>query len=268
MDLLRRELAPIVAEAWEEIDRQAKRVLTLNLAGRKLVDLDGPHGWRFAALNLGRLEQLESAPAPGVRAALRAARPLVELRAPFRASLAELDNVARGATDVELEAVIEAAERIAAAEDHAIFNGFADAEITGMIEASPHEAIHMPASAVEYPQAILQALEVLREAGVNGPYALALGNEPFKELSLATDNGYLVRKRIEQQILDGPVLWATAVPGAVILSVRGGDFVLTLGQDLSIGYADHDRENVELYLVESLAFRVLEGSAAVHVRPS
>jgi uncharacterized linocin/CFP29 family protein len=71
-----------------------------------------------------------------------------------------------------------------------------------------------------------------------------------------------------KRVLDGPVLWAPAVPGAVILSVRGGDFVLTLGQDLSIGYADHDRQDVELYLVESLAFRVLEGSAAVHVRPS
>jgi len=103
---------------------------------------------------------------------------------------------------------------------------------------------------------------------VNGPYALALGGDSFKELSLATDNGYPVRKRIEQQILDGPVLWAPAVPGAVVLSVRGGDFVLTLGEDLSIGYADHDRENVELYLVESLAFRVLEGSAAVHLKPS
>jgi uncharacterized linocin/CFP29 family protein len=268
MELLRRELAPIVSQAWVEIDRQAKRVLMLNLAGRKLVDLDGPHGLRYAALNLGRLEQLESAPAPGVRASLRAAQPLVEFRAPFRVSLAELDNIARGAMDVELDAVIEAAERIAAAEDHAIFNGFGDAAITGMIEASPHGAVRMPPSAVEYPQAILQALEVLREAGVNGPYALALGGDSFKELSLATDNGYPVRKRIEQQILDGPVLWAPAVPGAVLLSVRGGDFVLTLGEDLSIGYADHDRENVELYLVESLAFRVLEGSAAVHLRPS
>ena len=150
----------------------------------------------------------------------------------------------------------------------AVFNGFGQDAISGIIEASPHGAVRLPASATEYPQAILQALEVLREAGVNGPYALALGSDSFKELSLATDNGYPVRKRIEQQILDGPVLWAPAVPGAVILSVRGGDFVLTLGQDLSIGYADHDRENVDLYLVESLAFRVLEGSAAVHVRPS
>jgi uncharacterized linocin/CFP29 family protein len=239
MELLRRELAPIVSQAWVEIDRQAKRVLMLNLAGRKLVDLDGPHGLRYAALNLGWLEQFESAPAPGVRASLRTAQPLVELRAPFRVLLAELDNIARGAMDVELDAVIEAAERIAAAEDHAIFNGFGDAAITGMIEASPHSAVGMPPSAVEYPQAILQALEVLREAGVNGPYALALGGESFKELSLATDNGHPVRKRIEQQILDGPVLWAPAVPGAVLLSVRGGDFVLTLGEDLSIGYADH-----------------------------
>ena len=143
-----------------------------------------------------------------------------------------------------------------------------DAGIVGMIEASPHSPMTLPESAAQYPEAILGALEVLREAGVNGPYALALGSESFKLLSSATEAGYPVRKRIEQQVLERAVLWAPAVPGAVLLSVRGGDFLLTLGADLSIGYAAHDRSSVDLYLVESLAFRVLDAAAAVHLRPA
>lgn len=268
MDLLKRELAPIVAEAWAEIDRQAQRVLRLNLAARKLVDLDGPHGWAYAAINLGRVIELPSAPADGVRGSLRAVQQLAELRAPFTLSLAELDAAARGASDIDLDPVVEAAERMAAAEDHAVFNGYPEAGIQGIIEASPHPPMTMPDSAADYPQAILEALEVLREAGVDGPYALALGSYSFKQTSLATEAGYPIRKRIEQQILERPVLWAPSVSGAVLISVRGGDFVLTIGADLSIGYAAHDRQNVELYLVESLALRVLEGAAAVHLRPA
>ncbi len=43
--------------------------------------------------------------------------------------------------------------------------------------------------------------------------------------------------------------------GAVVVSLRGGDFELTVGQDFSIGYLDHDAESVTLYLEESLTFR-------------
>src|ERR1051326_6294958 len=147
MDVLKRDLAPIVSEAWAEIDRQAKRVVALTLTGRKLVDFDGPPGWKHAALNLGPLVDLGESPAPGVRAALRAVQPLVELRVPFRLSIEELDGLARGASDMELGPVIEAAERIAEAEDNAVFNGFAQASIKGIIEASPHPQSAMPESA-------------------------------------------------------------------------------------------------------------------------
>ena len=267
MEVLKRDLAPIVAEAWAEIDRQAKRVLTLKLTARKLVDLDGPHGWHYAALNLGRLVGIAEPPATGVHGSLRAVQPLVEFRVPFRLSLQDLEGVARGARDVELGPVADAAERIAEAVDHAVFNGYREASIVGMIEASPHPPMTMPPSAQHYPEAVLGALEVLRQAGISGPYALALGSECFKQLALATDGGYPMRKRIEQQILERPVLWAPAVPGAVLMSVRGGDFLLAVGADLSIGYAAHDRSNVDLYLIESFTFRVLEGAAAVHLHP-
>jgi uncharacterized linocin/CFP29 family protein len=58
-------------------------------------------------------------------------------------------------------------------------------------------------------------------------------------------------------------VWAPGVDGAVVLSLRGGDFVLDSGQDLSIGYLAHDAEQVQLYLEESISFRVVEPDAAV-----
>jgi uncharacterized linocin/CFP29 family protein len=77
MNLLKRSLAPILPEAWAAIDEQAAQVLRLNLAGRKLVDFDGPHGWTFAAVNTGRLRLFEEPLAGGVRAGVREVAPLL-----------------------------------------------------------------------------------------------------------------------------------------------------------------------------------------------
>lgn len=64
-----------------------------------------------------------------------------------------------------------------------------------------------------------------------------------------------------QRLLDGPVVWAPAVDGAAVVSLRGGDFELTVGRDLAIGYHGHSAEAVELYIEESFTFRVLAAEA-------
>lgn len=264
MNLLKRSLAPILPDAWAAIDAEATRVLELNLAGRKLVDFKGPFGWKLASVNEGRLTMLEAAPAPEVRAGIRVVKPLVEYRTPFFLDIMSLDTVARGADDPDLSDVVKAAERIARAEDNAIFNGYAAGGIEGIVPSSPHAPIacDKPES---WPQAIGAAKEVLREAGINGPYALALGPKAYDELTAGSEDGYPLRKRIERTLIGGPLVWAPAIEGAVLLSVRGGDYELTVGQDLSVGYAFHDREKVELYLTESFTFRVLEPAAAIAI---
>ncbi|MDB5032980.1 MAG: hypothetical protein JWQ98_221 [Chlorobi bacterium] len=266
MDLLKRDHAPILEDAWDAIDNEARRVLKLNLAGRKLVDFNGPFGWQFAAVNLGRLELLKHQPVAGVSVGRRRVLPLIELRIPITLDMMELDSVARGATDPDLGPVVEAAEKIARAEDSAIFNGYHEAGIRGIIESSPHAPLNLPARGADYPKAIVQAKEILREAGINGPYALAVGPRVYEEISRASEDGYPIRKRIEQQMIDGPIVWAPSIQGAVLMSMRGGDFELTVGQDLSIGYAYHEKHTVELYLTESFTFRVLEPAAAIYLR--
>lgn len=262
MDLLRRELAPVLPEAWKEIDEEAKRVLRLQLGGRKLVDFDGPHGWRLASVNLGRLDLLDDPLDGGVQAGLRRVQPLAELRIPIELNQQDLDDVARGAADPELEPVVEAAERIAQVEDRAIFLGCEELGIEGILPASPHDALTLPDDPGKMPHAVVRASEVLRKEGIDGPYGIALGSEAYNSLAESAEDGYPIRKRVTS-VIDGPVVWAPALKGAVVLSVRGGDFVLTVGQDFSIGYATHDKESVELYLTETFSFRVLEPAAAV-----
>ncbi len=267
MDLLKRELAPITPDAWEMVEQEARRVLNLNLAGRKVVDFAGPHGWTLGAVNTGRLDILKSHPVPGVSVGLRTVQRLVEMRVPFRLDIMELDTVPRGASAIELEAVVEAAERTARVEDRAIFHGYKEGGITGIIEASPHKPLTIP-TPEKYPNVIVEAREVLEEAGIDGPFALVLSSRCYKEISQATEDGYPIRKRIDRQIIDGPVVRAPSIEGAVLMSTRGGDFELTVGQDVSIGYVSHDREKVELYLTESFTFRILEPAAAIYLQPA
>ena len=265
MDLLKRKKAPITDEAWEQVDDEARRVLKLHLAGRKIVDFSGPHGWKLGGVNTGRLGPISKG-VEGVSYAVRVVQPLVEVRVPFTMKSAELDYAARGADDLDLDPVIATAETVAHAEDTAIFHGFEAADITGIIEASPHKPIAV-GTILDWPKAVVAGLEVLRAAGINGPYALALGLQAYDELDADSEDGYPLRRRFAETLPDVSLVWAPALQGgAVLLSARGGDYELTVGQDLSIGYAVHDRTEVELYLTESFTFRVLEEKAAVFLK--
>lgn len=263
-DLLKRHLAPILPEAWRLIDAEAKRVLELHLGGRKVTDFRGPFGWTYAAVNTGRLA-LFTEPGHEPHLGLRRVQPLLEARVPIKLPIMELDTVARGGDDPALGPVVDAAKKTAHLEDDAIFNGLEAAGIVGILPSSPHPPVPLPTDIVQLPRAILDAKEVLRKAGINGPYALVVGPALYERVFAATDDGHPIARRIEQQIVDRPIVLSEAVRDAVVMSVRGGDYELTVGEDLSIGYAYHSRSEVELYLTESFTFRVLEPAAAVRI---
>jgi uncharacterized linocin/CFP29 family protein len=264
MDLLKRELAPVLPEAWTAIDDEAARVLKLNLAGRKLVDFSGPRGWKKAAVNTGRLELLPERADPDVNLGIRQVQRLVEVRVPIKLPIMELDTVARGASNPDLAPVVKAAEKMAKVEDSAIFNGLSAAAIEGLLPSSPHPPVRIPADIALLPRAVLAAKESLRQAGVSGPYALVLGSELYDQVFGTVLEGYPLPRRIEPLLVE-KIVRASTFDGGAVISLRGGDYELTVGQDLSVGYAYHDKHEVELYLVESFTFRVLEPAAAVRL---
>jgi uncharacterized linocin/CFP29 family protein len=261
MNHLLRQLAPVSDEGWTEIEDEAKSRLTTYLAARKLVDFSGPGGWDHSAGNLGRVAEIEG-PAEQVLAHQRRVLPLVELRTEFTLSRREIDNVDRGAHDIDFDELDLAARRIALAENGAVFNGYPSGGIEGIRASSSNNAITLDADFGKYPVSVSMAVNQLREAGIDGPYGMAIGPAGYTGIIETTEQGDLLLDHL-RQILGGPVVWAPGVAGAVVLSLRGGDFVLDVGQDISIGYLDHTAESVRLYLEESLTFRVLEPDASV-----
>ena len=263
---LRRDLAPISASAWAEIDEQAKQTLQTFLAARKLVDFSGPHGFEHASVALGRTAPVSATIRDGVETRLRTVQPLTELRVPFTLSRREIDDIDRGAKDAELAPVVDAARTIALAEDQAVFHGYAPGHIEGIMEATEKSRIELDEAFDAYPKRVVEAMHRLRSAGIGGPYALALGPRCYDGLHTTfSPAGYPVI-RVVEELLEGPLVWAPAISGAVVLSLRGGDFELTVGQDLSIGYLGHDDHEVRLYLQETFTFRCLAPEAAIPLR--
>lgn len=266
MNNLHREIAPISDAAWSEIEEEATRTLKRYLAGRRVVDVPSPGGPAMPGVGTGHLRQI-TAPAEGILARQREVKPLVELRVPFELSRQQIDDVERGAEDSDWQPVKDAAKTIAFAEDRAIFNGYADANIQGFREATSNPIEALPADVRDYPDAVAHALSQLRLVGVNGPYSVLLGANEYTALAETRDHGYPVLEHIKR-IVDGNIIWAPAIDGAVVLSTRGGDFELNLGQDVSIGYLSHTDTTVRLYLQETFVFRVLTTEASVVLSPA
>lgn len=263
MNHLLRSLAPISDSGWKELDEEARERLAPALAARKLVDFSGPHGWEYSATNLGRVTgALKAPPCEGVVGVQRRVLPLVEVRANFELPMTELRDIDRGADDADLAALDTAAHQIAVAENKAVFHGWKGV-MEGIADASPHKGITLGNKPDAYRKPVATAVERLLQSGIGGPYGLALGGDEYQRaIEGAEHGGYPLFEHL-RKILDGPIVWAPGVGGACVVSLRGGDFVLEVGQDLSIGYVSHDADTVRLYLEESFSFHVATPEAAV-----
>jgi uncharacterized linocin/CFP29 family protein len=257
MDILRRSISPITTEAWEAIDQEAKKVLEAHLSGRKFVDVNGPKGWEYSAEPLGRVTIYEDS---DVHYGIRRSLPLLEPRVPFEMNLMELDNVNRGAKDIDFTTLDEAARKIAHFEENAIYHGFDRADIQGLYNASKYD-LEFSEDPEEILNAVSLALTTLLEASVAGPYVMVVNPVQWRALARYA-GGYPLRKHLEN-LITGPIIYASEIADAFLISMRGGDLELVLGQDFSIGYEYHDHLKVKLYMTETFTFRILDPTVIV-----
>jgi uncharacterized linocin/CFP29 family protein len=265
MDILKRSLAPISAAAWAEIDEQAVRALKAHLSGRRFVDVTGPLGWDYAAVPLGRLNLPEgSCDKEDVCFGVHAVQPLVEARVSFELDRWELDNIERGAKDPELAPVVEAAKKMARFEEKAIYEGFEKGCIVGLVEAGEEQAMDLCCdSGAEILSTLAKAVRRLQDEAVEGPYALVAGPALWDVLQTRSE-GYPLRKRVESLVDE--IILAPHFEGALVVSLRGGDFELVVGQDYSIGFEEASNGKVRFFLSESFTFRVIDPAAVVPLK--
>lgn len=256
MDILKHAFAPITERAWQEIEKEAKSVLKSNLSARKFVKVTGPKGFDFTAIGLGRLKVPETQPENGVKYGIHQVQPLVEIRVPFELNIWEMDNIERGAKDIDLSHVADAAKKAAYFEDQAIFYGFEPGNITGLEKSGKYEQIDLKLETTGMFEGISKAIVTLKNEAVEGPYFMVAGNKVWQEMNKCL-NGYPLRKLVEK-LIEGPVIYSNVIDNAYLLPSASDALELTIGQDFSIGYEVHTSKTVRLFLTESFTFRVLD----------
>lgn len=261
MDILRKSLAPITQEAWEEINQQAKVVFQNVLTARRFADVEGPKGIAYGGVSLGRLDIDENQKPDAVNYGINRFQPLTEIRKSFKLNIWELDNAVRGAEDVDLEAMEKAAREIGEFEEKAIYLGFEKACIQGLKEITGHEKMKFPQESNDILKSLVAAISKMKASFVEGPYNLILGTEKWQNLHTYS-GGYPLNRQVVD-LIGGEIILNPNVDEGFLVSARGGDFQLILGQDLSIGYESHNERDVQLYFTESFTFRTLEPAAVV-----
>lgn len=260
MDILKRSLAPITEKAWEEIDDLAKQVITTQLSGRRFVDVEGPKGVAHACEPLGRLDVPTDQPAGEPNYGVHQCMPLLEVRMPFELDIWELDNVERGAKDVDLDALEEACKKMAHFEEKAIFEGFEKAGIEGLKKVAK-DPLPCGKEGQEFLATITKALSRFKESGIEGPFTLVVNPALWEKIAI-NYKGYPLKKHIKD-LTGGDVLFTHATDCGLLVSSRGGDMKLIIGQDYAIGYHSHTSDKIRLFLTLSFTFRVLEPKAII-----
>jgi len=261
MDILKKNLAPISDTAWNEIDEMARNTLVANLSGRKVLDFDGPHGINYTSINLGRLSMGEGPDKNGVKYGIYNVQPLVESRINFSLKTWELDNIERGARDISLDSLVAAAKKMAIFEENAVFNGFKPGHIEGMQSIVSGKEITLKLDNNSILDSLAEAQTRMHSEGVSGNCNFVVNPEIWKFMGRISPGGTL-KSLVERQI-GGSVIYSEAVNGAILISARGGDAELVVGQDMAIGYDHHTSEEVFLFLTESFTFRVIAPEAIV-----
>lgn len=260
--MLYRELAPVSKEAWAEIEDQLRDVFVNYLSARKVVKVNGPKGWDYNVIAEGRLEDVQED--GDLCYANFKVIPLTEVRVEFEMDRWELDNVRRGAKDVDYGPLEEAAKKIALFEENVIYNGSDKLHIKGIVKSSENETLEFGNDAEDILDAIAKGVITLKENFEGGPYTLVVGENAYRRIISAGDEISL-KDEIEK-IIGGKIVYSHVVDGAILLPYDHEDLELTIGQDLAIGYQEHDNRKVKFFITESFTFRVLDPSIIVNYK--
>lgn len=253
MDFLKRTIAPIPQEAWEELDEEATKVLKNALSGRKVVDFTGPKGWNYDALSEGTLDLVDGTPVDGVYYGTRKVTPMTEIRVPFKMPIWALDDIARGNKTVDHAPVQEAARKAAMFEDMAIYYGIEQAQMIGLLSDTDNKPLDMKLDDDAIVETLTKAIQVLKDANVDGPYALVAPYALWTKIESSAKGGYPLKKRVNK-VVEKYVL-SSQIDACFLISLRGGDNELVIGQDFSIGYQSTEGSDVNLYITETLTFK-------------
>jgi len=268
MEWLRRDTPSLPDRVWNAIDETAVSMFKQTVVARRIADFDGPKGWGYVATQLGTFKSVSGKHASAkVRLSVPEVMLLTELRAEFSLSWSAIEIFERVGPPLESEQIEDAAREIALAEDRVVF--FGDGSNPGLLTShqSPRVALSDWSAPGRVLTDLLSAVEKLDEIGIKGPYEAVLSPAHYYSYLRQTGEGGSYPAAKQLGIVIEKVYSSSVIDGAVLFSTRGGDFLITVGGDLTVGYRAHDDTSIHLFCVETISAQLITPKAVCIIRP-
>lgn len=247
---LGRDDAPFGAETWNLLDNMMVGVAKSSLSGRKIIGLNGPHGFGLKAVPTADVMGKDGISKSGFI-------PVQALSVSFSLGKRDLAAYERDHLPVNLNEVALAVMKIAAKEDAIIFNGGQGAP--GLLNASGSSSLSLSKwdKVGMAADQIIEGVTKLDEAGFHGPYTLALAPAQYNLLLRRYPQGEGTELEHVEEIVGGGIVKAPALKkGGVLLAADPGVGSIVLGQDMKIGFSGPTEESLNFYVSESIALLI------------
>lgn len=249
-DYLGRAEAPVSAAIWGQLDSTMIGAASSQLAGRRLVEIEGPYGLGLKAVPLA-----DCAGADGISRS--PVVPVNLISEAFTLSRRDLAAADREQLIPDLAPVACAAMAVAEKEDTILFNGIA--ETAGLLSAqgSPTLALSKwdkPGTAADQ---LISAVTKLDDAGFHGPYRLGLAPARYNLLLRRYPQADGTELEHARTITGGGVFKVPVLKKGGVLLAAGRQYAaIAIGQDMSIGFNGPVGDAYEFRITESLALLV------------
>ncbi|MHB2019588.1 MAG: family 1 encapsulin nanocompartment shell protein [Candidatus Xenobia bacterium] len=258
MSWLRRERAPLSDRVWQAIDQAAHDTARHFLAARHVADFVGPLGWENVAVRLGTSSACKLEGHAPTRASVCTPDVLLlkEVQASFSLDWSAVESFERGGPALDTDAVEAAAREVALAEDHLVFYGEG-----GLLKSGDSPSVLQGdwGTAEDVVKSVLSAVATLDEKGIAGPYALVLSPSLYWACQRAGAGGFPAARQLQAHV--EKTVRSNALQGGALFSLRGGDYQLVVGGDLTVGYLGQNETKLDMFVLETVAAQLLNPQA-------
>jgi len=248
---LHREDAPFGPALWQKIDDTVVSAAAAQLSARRILKVEGPYGLGVKVLPLedGPANEDASVTIPKVM-------PLAMLKTEFTLMVRDVAAFEEQNTPLPLNTIAQAAIELAQKEDDFLFNGVKAMRMGGLLDWASKNSIKRSdwakiGSAVGD---VIKAVTALDEAGLHGPYALAVPPAWYNMLFRRYEQGFGTElDHLRQIITDGIVKAPALKDGAVVIATGPQFATIVLGQDMMTTFVGPEPGSYKFIISETLA---------------
>lgn len=263
MEVLNQSNIPFGNGVWSVIESEISEYLSKRLTLRSTVDFKDQYSFETDAIATKNLKQVSST--DGLEVSTREPIRMLEVKKSFVVPTQVIEDIKRDKEDFDNSILTKAVNSFAAVENDTILNGNKKANIEGILTNVENKL--SAKNTKEILACVAKSLGIFNENFVDGSFKLIISSGTLAKLYTESFDGMSLKSKIDE------ILGANAIvinqdigdDKALILSQRGGDFEFYSGLDVSLGFEKDTDKGVELFLLQTFAFRNISPEAAVVV---